>query len=378
MTGVNSVRPVLIMAGGTGGHVFPALAVAQELRQRGIPVVWMGTRAGLEARLVPEAGFPMEWISVSGLRGKGVLRLLMAPFMLLIAGVQALAVLLRQKPMAVLGMGGFVTGPGGAMARLLRKPLCIHEQNAVAGTTNRLLARIATCVMEAFPNSFPFADSIMHKTTLTGNPVRTEISAIPEPDKRFAGRGNEKQIHLLVLGGSLGAQAINKVIPEALKLLAPEYRPLVRHQAGLRNLEETKKYYQDDEVNVELVPFIDDMAAAYTWADIVICRAGALTVSELTASGVGAVLVPYPYAIDDHQTLNARYLVDAGAGLMLDQKEMTAESVSGLLKEFSSQRGRLLELANAAKVLAMPDAACRVAEICMEAAGISLKGVQSA
>lgn len=378
MTGVNSERPVLIMAGGTGGHVFPALAVAQELRQRGIPVVWMGTRAGLEARLVPEAGFPMEWISVSGLRGKGVARLLMAPFMLLVAGIQALNVLLRQKPIAVLGMGGFVTGPGGAMAKLLRRPLCIHEQNAVAGTTNRLLARIATCVMEAFPNSFPFAGSIMHKTTLTGNPVRAEISAIPEPDKRFTDRNNEKQVHLLVLGGSLGAQAINKVIPEALKLLAPEYRPLVRHQAGSRNLEEAKIGYQDAEVNVELVPFIDDMAEAYAWADIVICRAGALTVSELTASGVGSVLVPYPYAIDDHQTLNARYLVNAGAGLMLNQKEMTAERVSGLLKEFSSQRGRLLELANAARDLAMPDAACRVAEICMEAAGISLTGVRSA
>lgn len=373
-----SDRPILIMAGGTGGHVFPALAVAQELRQRGIPVVWMGTRDGLEARVVPAAGFPVEWISVSGLRGKGIAKLLMAPFMLMIAGFQALKILLRQKPKAVLGMGGFVTGPGGVMAKFLRRPLCIHEQNAVAGTTNRLLAWLASRVMEAFPDSFPYSDKVKRKTTLTGNPVRKEITDIPEPEVRFSAREDEQPMRLLVLGGSLGAQAINQVVPEALKLLTPEQRPVVRHQVGLRHLEDAKSYYQGIGVDVELVSFIEDMADAYAWADIVICRAGALTVAELTASGVASVLVPYPYAIDDHQTLNARYLVDAGAGLMLTQKEMTAERLSVLLKEFSGQRNRLLELANAARSLARPDAACRVAEICMEAAGISLTGVQSA
>lgn len=378
MTRESFDRPILIMAGGTGGHVFPALAVAKELRQRGIPVVWMGTRSGLEARLVPEAGFPMEWVSVSGLRGKGITKLLMAPFMLMIAGLQALNILLRQKPMAVLGMGGFVTGPGGVMAKILRRPLCIHEQNAVAGTTNRLLARIASCVMEAFPDSFPSSNSIKQKTRLTGNPVRSEIADIPEPEQRFSMRQDEKQMRLLVLGGSLGARAINQAVPEALKLLAPEDRPVIRHQVGSRHLDEAKSYYQNIEVEVELVSFIEDMADAYSWADIVICRAGALTISELTASGVGSVLVPYPYAIDDHQTLNARYLVDAGAGLMLDQKEMTAERLSVLLKEFSGQRNRLLELANAARKLARPDAACRVAEICMKVAGIPLTDVRSA
>jgi UDP-N-acetylglucosamine--N-acetylmuramyl-(pentapeptide) pyrophosphoryl-undecaprenol N-acetylglucosamine transferase len=378
MTEESSDRPILIMAGGTGGHVFPALAVAQELRQRGIPVVWMGTRSGLEAEVVPAAGFPVEWITVSGLRGKGITKLLMAPFMLLIAGFQALNILLRQKPKAVLGMGGFVTGPGGVMATLLRKPLCIHEQNAVAGTTNRLLAWLATSVMEAFPDSFPRGSKVKRKTTLTGNPVRKEITDIAEPEARFSAQQEERPMRLLVLGGSLGAQAINKVVPEALKLLVPEKRPVVRHQAGSRNLEDAKSYYQGVEADVELVPFIEDMADAYTWADIVICRAGALTIAELTASGVASVLVPYPYAIDDHQTLNARYLVDAGAGVILDQKEMTAERVSELLNDFSDHRNRLVELACAARKLARPEATRKIAEICMEAAGISLTGVQPA
>jgi UDP-N-acetylglucosamine--N-acetylmuramyl-(pentapeptide) pyrophosphoryl-undecaprenol N-acetylglucosamine transferase len=232
--------------------------------------------------------------------------------------------------------------------------------------------------MEAFPDSFPLGSNrIKRKTSLTGNPVRSEITALPDPGQRFSSRQDEKKMRLLVLGGSLGAQAINQVVPEALKLLAPEQRPLVRHQVGSRHLDDAKSYYQGIESDVELVPFIEDMAEAYSWADLVVCRAGALTISELTASGVGSVLVPYPYAIDDHQTLNARYLVDAGAGLMLDQKEMTAERLFRLLKEFSGQRNRLLELANAARKLARPDAACRVAEICIKAAGISLTGIQS-
>lgn len=356
-------RPVMIMAGGTGGHVYPALAVARELRARGVEVVWMGTHTGIEARIVPEAGIPIEWISVSGLRGKAIVRLVKAPFMLGLAAIQAMRILVRRKPRVVLGMGGFVSGPGGLMARLLGKPLCIHEQNSIAGMTNRWLSRIANCVMEAFPGSLPAST----KAVLTGNPVREDIALLPNPESRFHDRSGN--IHVLVLGGSLGAQALNEVVPAALALLDEQHRPLVKHQAGQRNIEPAREQYAHAGIQAEVVPFIEDMAATYAWADLVICRAGALTIAELTAAGVGSVLVPYPYAVDDHQTFNARFLVEHGAGILVQQKDLDAKKLAALLQEFSGDRERLLQMANAARGLAQADATRKVAELCLETAG---------
>lgn len=354
-----SGRPILIMAGGTGGHVFPALAVARELRARGAPVVWLGTHRGLEARVVPEAGFPMEWVKVSGLRGKGVLKWFQAPFMLTLALWQALGVLWRVRPLAVLGMGGFVTGPGGLMAWLTRRPLLIHEQNSVAGLTNRLLAPLACRVMEAFPGSLPRA---LH----TGNPVREEIAALPVPAERFAGR--QGALRLLVLGGSLGAQVLNEVVPAALARIAPGERPEVWHQTGSRNLEAGRRAYQEAGVTARVEPFLEDMAAAYGWADLVVCRAGALTIAELAAAGVGAVLVPYPHAVDDHQTGNARYLVEQGAARLIPQSELTATALGKVLDEFIHRPERLRDMAGRARALARPVAARQVADLCLEVA----------
>lgn len=355
-------QPVLIMAGGTGGHVFPALAVARELLHAGVPVIWLGTRKGLEARVVPEAGIPMQWVKVSGLRGKGVLRLLMAPFMLAIALWQAFVVMLRIRPGVVLGMGGFVTGPGGVMARLLRRPLLIHEQNSVAGMTNRWLSRIATQVMEAFPGALPGA---VH----TGNPVRADIAGLPPPGERLAGRNG--RLRVLVLGGSLGAQALNETVPKALARLDESSRPEVMHQTGTRTLAAALDAYKVAGLDAQIEPFIEDMASAYAWADIVICRAGALTVAELAAAGIGSVLVPYPFAVDDHQTGNARFLEDADAAILLPQTELEPTRLAELLAGFVARRERLLEMAQAARRLAKPDAARQVSELCLAAAGLS-------
>jgi len=297
---------VMVMAGGTGGHVFPALAVADWLRRQGCQVCWLGTSQGLESRLVPQQGYPMEQIQLRGLRGSGWRRQLAAPFVLSRALWQALGALRRRRPQLVLGMGGFASGPGGVMAWLLRIPLVIQEQNAIPGLTNRILARLARRVFEAFPGSF----GIDLGAETSGNPVRPEISALPPPEQRFA--GHDGPARLLVLGGSLGAQVLNRLVPEALALLAPEQRPLVRHQAGRDGQEETLAQYAGLGLAAEVKPFEEDMARAYGWADLVVCRAGALTVSELAAAGLGAILVPYPYAVDDHQTRNAAWLVEAG------------------------------------------------------------------
>jgi len=348
---------VMIMAGGTGGHVFPALAVAAELRQRGAEVFWLGTRQGLEAKLVPAAGISMEWVSVSGLRGKGAAAWLLAPWRLLWAALQVLAVMLRQRPVVVLGMGGFVTGPGGVMTWLLRKPLVIHEQNAIAGLTNRLLAPLAQRVLEAFPGTF-HGKHVVH----TGNPVRRVIADLPIPEQRFAARSGV--LRLLVLGGSLGARALNEVVPATLAQLSS--RPEVWHQTGGRNLDETLEHYRVAAVTARVEPFIDDMAAAYGWADLVVCRAGALTVAELAAAGVGAVLVPYPHAVDDHQTRNAAYLSDAGAAVVIQQADLTRDSLCELWTSLAD-RSRLLAMAQAARGLAQPQAAATVAALCWEA-----------
>jgi UDP-N-acetylglucosamine--N-acetylmuramyl-(pentapeptide) pyrophosphoryl-undecaprenol N-acetylglucosamine transferase len=348
------------MAGGTGGHVFPALAVADRLRDQGMEVFWIGTHQGLEARLVPARGFPMEWLSVGGLRGKGLTTLVAAPWRLLRALAQAAGILRRRRPQVVLGMGGFASGPGGLMARLLGIPLVIHEQNRVPGLTNQWLSRIATRVFEAFPGSFP----ARRGAVACGNPVRPEIAALRAPAERMAGRAAPRR--LLVLGGSLGAQVLNETVAPAVAALPAELRPQIRHQAGERTLAVAETAYAQAGVAAEVVPFIDDMAAAYAWADLVVCRAGALTVSELAAAGVGSVLVPYPHAVDDHQTGNARYLVKAGAARLLPQARLHPRSLAAVFAELLADPARLLALAEAARGRATPDAAERIAAACWE------------
>ena len=356
-------RPILIMAGGTGGHVYPALAVAHALREQSNDVVWLGTHRGLESRVVPEAGIPIEWVAISGLRGKGVATLILAPFKLIYALSQSLAVMWKHRPAAVLGMGGFVSGPGGLAAWLTRRPLVIHEQNAVAGLTNRLLARLARVVLQAFPGSFN-SDSI---ATTVGNPVRVDIAAIEDPDTRLPGR--QGPLRLLVLGGSQGALALNETVPAALSLLSDDLRPVVRHQCGERTIGEARAAYAAHGVEAELHPFIEDMAGAYAWADLVICRAGALTVAELSAAGLPAIFIPFPAAVDDHQTANARPLVDAGAAEILQQRDMNRESLAALLKDWLGSRDALVERARRSRALAMPDSLGRITGFCLEAAG---------
>lgn len=348
-----------VMAGGTGGHVFPALAVAELLRDQGQEVFWMGTREKMEARLVPEHGFDIEWIGIEGLRGKGGLALLTAPWKLTVAMSQAANILRRRRPDLVLGMGGFPSGPGGLVARLLGIPLIIHEQNQVPGLTNQWLSRIARRVFQAFPNSFPTSRG----AETCGNPVRPEIGALAAPGERLGRR--QGRAHLLVVGGSLGAQALNEQVAPAVALMPAEARPLIRHQAGERTLEVARQAYASTRVEAEVTPFIRDMAEAYGWADLVICRAGALTVSELAAAGLGAILVPYPSAVDDHQTANAAYLADPGGAEILPQSQLNAARLGAILTRLLGDRALLLAMAEAARARAMPDAARRIAAACL-------------
>ena len=348
---------VMVMAGGTGGHVFPALAVAQELRDRGVAVSWLGTRRGIEAELVPANQFPINYIDVTGLRGKGVAKLLKAPLLLVRALWQAIGVIRYERPDVVLGLGGFASGPGGLGARLLGLPLVIHEQNAVAGTTNKLLAKIATRVLEAFPGALP-------NGIWTGNPVRKEILNIAAPEQRVS--VGARPMRLLVLGGSLGALAINQQLPEALSLLPDDLRLDVRHQCGRAHVAITEAAYQKAGVAAGIEPFIANMAEAYGWADLVLCRAGALTVSELAAAGVGSILIPYPHAIDDHQTMNAGWLVSKGAAKLLQQADLTPEKLASLLQSLLGDGEKLRDMAVSAKNLAKPNVAEVMADICME------------
>lgn len=352
----------LIMAGGTGGHVFPALATARLLQQKGHSVEWLGSVGGMEQRLIGETDIPMSLIAVSGLRGKGRLALLAAPFRLVRALIQALGIVRRVRPDCVIGMGGFVTGPGGVAAWLTRTPLLVHEQNAIAGMTNRILARFAKTVMEAFPGSF----GKQMVTRCTGNPVRQDLANLPEPSVRLEGR--EESLRLLVLGGSLGAQAINTTLPQALALMPEESRPTVRHQCGLRNLDDAERCYQEVGVEVSLEPFIEDMAEAYSWADAVLCRAGALTIAELCAVGLGAILVPFPHAVDDHQTQNGQQMVRAGAAILIPQNQLNADVLAETLTTLTGDRNRVVALAQAARSLARADATERVVNYCLEAA----------
>jgi UDP-N-acetylglucosamine--N-acetylmuramyl-(pentapeptide) pyrophosphoryl-undecaprenol N-acetylglucosamine transferase len=349
----------MIMAGGTGGHVFPALAVARALRQRDERVVWLGTERGLEGRVVPADGIPFETIRVQGLRRKGWLAWLTAPLKVVVALLDAVRVVRRHRPKVVLGMGGYTAGPGGIAAWLLRSPLVIHEQNAVAGLTNRLLAGFAREVLEAFPGSF----SGRVQTRETGNPVRADIAALPTP--RARGVGGRAHPHLLVLGGSQGARALNETMAPALARLPVNLRPEVRHQSGESTLEVARQAYASAGVTAEISPFIADMAEAYGWADLVVARSGALTVAELCAAGIGAVLVPYPAAVDDHQTRNARFMVDAGAARLLPQLELTPERLAGELAALLTPPTALLTMAERARALAKPDATDTIVGRCL-------------
>lgn len=353
--------PMLIMAGGTGGHIFPALAVADELRGRDVPVVWLGSRAGMETRIVPEHGIPMVALRVKGVRGKGLATRLLAPFKLTLAVFEALRAIQRYQPQAVLGLGGFASGPGGIAAWILRKPLFIHEQNAISGMTNRWLARISRCVMLGFPQGFCTV-ATTRPVIFTGNPLRADIVALPPAETRLAGRTGP--IRVLVIGGSLGALTLNlTVAPAIAKLQGADIE--IWHQCGARHLDATRRAYADANVSARIEPFIDDMAGAYGWADLVIARAGALTVAELIQVGVAAILVPYPYAVDDHQTANARVLVDAGAAQLLADAALTAASLADQLQPLVTDRSRLLAMAKATTPLRTPFAARHVADICL-------------
>jgi UDP-N-acetylglucosamine--N-acetylmuramyl-(pentapeptide) pyrophosphoryl-undecaprenol N-acetylglucosamine transferase len=351
--------PVMIMAGGTGGHIFPALAVAKVLRARGVPVVWLGADGAMETRLVPQHDIPLDTLAISGLRGKGKLALLGAPVRILRAIRAAGFVLRRRVPRAVVSFGGFAAGPGGVAARLMGLPLLVHEQNRAAGFTNRMLVKVARRVMTGFPGAFPAREDVV------GNPVRDEIAALPPPAERLAGRSGP--LRVLVLGGSQGARALNLAVPKAIASLSAGSVD-VRHQCGEKLRDEAAKAYADAGVAASVEAFITDMAAAYAWADLVICRSGASTLAELCAVGVGSVLVPFAQAVDDHQTRNAEYLVERGAALLLKQDDTLAETLAAALRPLIADPGKRMAMAQAARALARTDAADRIADIILEEA----------
>lgn len=353
----------MIMAGGTGGHIYPAISVAEYLREQGWRIVWLGSKAGMEARIVPPMGYLMAWIRFSGLRGKGLLRAATLPLSLLIAFWQSARAIFAHRPDVVLGMGGYVAFPGGLMAVLLNRPLVIHEQNSVAGLTNRVLARLADRVLTAFPNAFKNTKP----GNWVGNPVRSEICAVPAPDSRYAAReAREAQLKVVVIGGSQGAAVLNSTLPLALALIPPAQRPHVTHQSGAAHIDTLRAAYAAAGVSADMVPFIDDMAACYAGADLVICRAGASTITELAAAGVASLLVPLPWAVDDHQTGNARFLAERGAAMLMPQAEFTAEKLAQWLQ--ACTREKLLAMARAARAAAKPDATRAVGNVCKELA----------
>ena len=360
---MSAPRTVMIMAGGTGGHVMPALAVAETLRADGWRVVWLGTRNGMEARLAVEKGFPMAWVKMAGVRGKGLLAKLLLPANLLAAFWQSARAIFRERPDVALGLGGYVAFPGGMMASLLNKPLVIHEQNAVAGLTNKVLAQVADRILLGLPLRNPDS-ALAKKGEWVGNPVRPAIAALPEPESRLAGR--DAPLRLLVVGGSLGAAALNELVPQALARLPKPERPQVRHQSGAKHLDALKAHYAAAGVDGECLAFIDDMADALAWADVVICRAGALTVAEIAAAGCAALFVPFPFAVDDHQTANAAFLADRGAAWLMQQKELDAEKLAKWLGGLNRQA--LLERAAKARALAKTDATATVAGVVKEMA----------
>lgn len=351
---------IVIMAGGTGGHVFPALATADKLKQAGYDIHWLGTRRGIESRLVPASGIEISYLSISGVRGKGLAGWLSAPFKLLKALTESVAVLKAIKPVCVLGMGGFAAAPGGVAAWWLNIPLVIHEQNAVAGSTNSMLAPLATRVLQAFAGAFKGRD----KGDVVGNPIREAIELV-RGQREHSADGETK--HVLVLGGSQGALALNGIVPGALQALSKEFSMKIRHQAGDKGVDAVRQRYEGM-VDVEALAFIDDMAAAYAWADVVICRSGALTVSELAAAGLPSILVPFPHAIDDHQTANANILVKAGAALLMPQEDMSEGTLGRVLGCLFRTPGKLSKMSDCARAMAVLGSADRVAGVCQEVA----------
>lgn len=356
------VQPIMILAGGTGGHVFPALAVAKELREHGVPVVWVGTDRGIEAKVVPNAGFELIKMSVQGLRGKGIAQYLRAPFIIARALWESLQILRQYKPKVLLGMGGFVSGPCALMGFIIRKPIIIHEQNAVVGLTNRILAPISKIMFTGFP-----LKEIRKNAKFIGNPVRKELLNVEGPEGRFATHKGNKRI--LIIGGSQGSAALNAVVPAAVNLLRDLVGIDVWHQTGQSALNEVKDHYEKDQVSAKVSAFIDDIDQAYAWADLVICRSGAMTLAELATVGVGSILVPYPYAVDDHQTANAETLVAADAAYLISEKELKAENLANLLQKLLSDHTKLIAMACAAKRSADNQASKVVAQACMQLAG---------
>lgn len=356
--------PVMILAGGTGGHVFPALAVAKQIERQSVPIVWVGTKRGIEAKVVPNAGYKIEWVTVNGLRGKSVITYILAPFKLAFASLQVSWLLIKHRPCAVLGMGGFVAGPGGLIAALLRKPLIIHEQNAIAGLTNRLLAPFAKRILTGFPSTF-----VRNNVEVLGNPVRAEITNLQRQYE--IAEPKDRALRILIVGGSLGAHVLNETVPAAIAQIASsvsaEMQPEVWHQSGENKHQFTRQQYELHGVNARADAFIEDMQEAYAWADLVICRAGAITVAELSIAGVGAIFIPYPYAVDDHQTANASALVHAGAALMIAEKELTAQSLANILQDLLINRRKLRTFAEAITAFAKPQAAKDVANVCIQA-----------
>jgi UDP-N-acetylglucosamine--N-acetylmuramyl-(pentapeptide) pyrophosphoryl-undecaprenol N-acetylglucosamine transferase len=357
--------PIMIMAGGTGGHVFPGLAVAEALRARHGSVVWLGTQRGLEARAVPAHGIDVEWISIAGVRGRGVAAWLSAPFRVVGAMLQTFAALRRRRPAAVFGMGGFVAGPGGVAAWLARKPLLLHEPNAVAGTTNRLLAPLAARIFTSFPDTFPPSDRV----EVVGTPVRSSFAASDVPRERLGARRAQRR-RLLIVGGSQGARILNRTVPAALALLPETERPDVWHQAGRATVDEARAAYAAAGVSARIDTFIEDMPSAYRWADLVVARAGGSTLAELAIVGVGAILVPLANAIDDHQTANARHFTSGGAGSLLPESRLDAPALARALGDYLGDVDKLLAIAEAARGQARPDAADRVATACLELAEV--------
>lgn len=356
---------VLIMAGGTGGHVIPALSVARRLKEQGYGIHWLGSIQGIENDLVPDAGHTLHRISVTGMRGKGPLKLLFAPFSLLKACWQAFSVIRKVKPKMALGMGGFASGPGGLVSVLLRIPLLVHEQNAIPGMTNKLLSKFARPVMQAFENTFGAGGQTGSKVKTVGNPVRKSIVSISDPEERLNDRNGP--LNVLVVGGSLGAVALNNAVIEMLAITPEQERPNIWHQAGKRNFDDVKAGYNERNLDAKISAFISDMSEAFSWADVVICRSGALTVSELASAGVASILVPFPFAVDDHQTANANYLVQHGAAWLRPQEQLTAEQLAADIKELTESRNQILAMSKAARQQAKPEAAALVAKYCIEA-----------
>ena len=350
-----SQKTALIMAGGTGGHIFPGLAVAEELRARGWRVHWLGAPGSMESRIVPQHGFPLELIDFSGVRGKGLVTLALLPLRLLRAFWQALQVVRRVQPDVVVGLGGYITFPGGMMGVLCGKPLVLHEQNSVAGMANKVLAGVADRVFTAFPG-------VLKKAQWVGNPLRAAFTRQAAPSERFVGRTGP--LRLLVVGGSLGAQALNDIVPRALALIPAENRPVVTHQSGATQIDTLRANYQAAGVQAELTPFIDDTASAFAAADIIVCRAGASTVTEIAAVGAAAIFVPFPFAVDNHQTTNARFLVNAGGGWLVQQSDLTPEGLAKML--LNSERTALVDIAEKAKNMQKINATREVVAACEE------------